>query len=338
MANGHKNLKRLFHRVIEELNSTKRIAKVVGWKNAFLTLRAKFDIQIMNHNSYIETPNIKKRLLKKHEIMMHYIDKEFSEFIDDYDFNDVKLEKNDKKLNNIIWVCWWQGLDNAPEIVKTCINSIINNSGKYKVIVLTDENYRQYVNMPDWIEEKRKNGIISRTHYSDFLRMEILAEHGGIWLDSTFYCKNVDFDKYFDLPVWTIKRPDYGHASVACGNFANYSLGCNSKNRRVFAVIRDFLAYYWQNNDEIIDYLLTDYLIVLVQKYDKNIKKLFDNIPSNNPKCDELFKILSDEYNDCVWNDLITNTSLFKLTWKQNFSKEINGKKTFYGKIIDKEL
>lgn len=152
----------------------------------------------------------------------------------------------DSSYKNKIWICWWQGIDHAPELVKKCVHSICENAKSYEVIVIDDSNYKKYVNIPDWLEEKRRTGIITKTHFSDFLRLELLAEHGGIWLDATFFAKNMDFKKIFKLPVWTIKRPNYGHLSVACGFFANYSFGCNFENRKVFGILRDYLLEYWK--------------------------------------------------------------------------------------------
>lgn len=334
----HMNFKRILKRIFEEIKATGRIAKVTSICEALNTFIAKIDIQIMNRTGYRETNKFKKRLIKKHSTMMKYIENEYKEYLNNYDFKNVKLNDIDDRYRDKIWVCWWQGLEQSPEIVKKCVDSIIKNSGNYEVILLDENNYRNFVDFPDWIEEKRKKGIISRTHYSDLLRLEILANYGGIWLDSTFYCIGNKFKEYFSLPLWSIKRPDYLHCSVACGYFANYSLGCKVENRRVYAIIRDFFVEYWKNNDEIIDYLLTDYLIVLAQKKDKNVAQLFDGIPNNNPNCDELFKVLQEPYNEKKWNEIKKDTILFKLTWKQKFLKEKDGVKTFYGKLIDGEL
>lgn len=59
-----------------------------------------------------------------------------------------------------------------------------------------------------------------------------------------------------------------------------------------FKTILDFLLEYWKKNDILTDYLFLDYIIVLVQKYDKRIKKIFEEIVPNNSECDELFKIM----------------------------------------------
>lgn len=335
MAEKHSSLKRITHRISEELGATRKIAKVTSWKDAWITLQAKFDIQVMNRNGYQENEKQKKHLMKKHEVMLKYYQKTFQDFLNQYDFEKNKInQQEDSKYSNCIWVCWWQGLDSAPEIVKACVASIQKNAGQHPVILLTEENYKEYVDIPEWVEEKKQKGIISRTHYSDILRLTLLSKYGGMWLDATFFCTQPIPEEYFTLPIWSIKRPDYGHASVACGEFANYSLACNCEYRWVYQTILDYVLYYWKNNDIMIDYLFLDYLIVLVQKVDQRIAEVFSKIPSNNPLCDELFKNLDQIYDDSLWNKLKQNTFLFKLTWKQAFPKSKDGKETFYGKLI----
>lgn len=337
MAIRHMNLNRIIHRSLEEINATIKIAKATSARDAITTFRAKVDIQVMNRNGFRESPTIKKRLIKKHEIMLKYIEEMFSDFLKEYDYDQVLPDTN-PKLHKRVWVCWWQGVDNSPEIVKKCIESIQKNINEHKVTIITEDNYKEYVKFPQWIEEKKEKGIISHTHYSDLLRLELLAKYGGIWLDSTFFCVKPDIEEYFNKPIWSIKRPNYLHCSVACGNFANYSLGCTYENRNVYAVIRDFLIKYWEDNDTIIDYLLTDYLIVLAQRHNDKIANIFKNVIPNNPYCDELYKVLGEPYDDDIWQELKKETSLFKLTWKQEFPKKKDGYDTFYAKLLDGEL
>ena len=174
----------------------------------------------------------------------------------------------------------WQGIENAPEIVKACVNSIKRNAGEYGVIVITD----------------------------------------------------------IKLPLWSIKRPDYLHASIASGYFAGYSLGCGYEDRWMFAVIRDFLFNYWKECDKLIDYLLVDYAVVISEMHNKEIADAFAKIEPNNTYCDELFKVLGQPYDERVWHAICKDTFLYKLTWKQSFPKEINGKPTFYGMLLEDKL
>lgn len=191
------------------------------------------------------------------------------------------VPKQNEEFKDCICICWWQGIENAPEIVKQCVASITAYAGSHPVIVITDDNLKDFVKFPAWLEEKRKDGTISKTHIFDILRLTLLATYGGVWLDSTFFCTG-SLESCFGSPVWSIKRPDYRHTSVACGYFANYSFGCDSEHRYVFAVPLDYLLAYWKNNSYMIDYLFLDYLIVLAVKREQAVAEAFESIAPNN--------------------------------------------------------
>lgn len=335
---GHKSIKRIAHRCMEELDATRRIAKVTSFKEGLETFRAKIDIQIMNRNGYYENEARKKHLLRKHDIMLRYYEKTFGDFLKTYDYNHRNETLPKSEYADCIWICWWQGLDHAPDLVKVCIDSIKRNARDHRVIILTEDNYKQYVDIPEWVEEKKNKGIISRTHFSDILRLTLLSQYGGLWLDSTFFCTQSVLDDYFQQPLWSIKRPDYFHASVAAGYFANYSLGCDANHRWIFKTILDFVLEYWKNNNIMIDYLFLDYLIALVQKHDQSIAKEFKKIEPNNPECDELYKVMGEPYDEVIWNKMKADTALFKLSWKYQYPLEKDGKPTFYGMLLNRKL
>ena len=225
MANGHNSIKRIVHRSCEEIGATVRIARATSWPEAINTFRAKLDIQVMSRNGYKEPPEVRERLLRKHETVLKYLEGRFGDYYASYDYG-APLAPLDPALEGKIWMCWWQGEENAPEIVRACIDSVRRNAGGHEVVVITDENLSDYVDIPEWVLEKVRAGIMSRTHLSDLLRFALLAEYGGMWLDATFFCTG-PLEEHMSLPMWSIKRPDYLHGSVACGMFANYSLACD---------------------------------------------------------------------------------------------------------------
>ena len=150
MTKKHNNLGRIVHRASEEMYATKKIAEVTSWPEAINTFRAKLDIQVMNHNGYKESDAVKKRLLRKHETVLKYLENKFGDFYAAYDYR-APLPEVDLALKNKIWMCWWQGLDNAPEIVKACVDSVRRNAGNREVIIITDKNVREYVSFPQCI-------------------------------------------------------------------------------------------------------------------------------------------------------------------------------------------
>lgn len=147
MANGHNNIKRIVHRSCEEIGATFRIARATSWPEAINTFRAKLDIQVMSRNGYKEPPAVKERLLRKHETVLQYLENSFGDFFESYDY-DAPLPPSDPALEGKIWMCWWQGEENAPEIVRACIDSVRRNASGHEVVVITDENLSDYAIFP----------------------------------------------------------------------------------------------------------------------------------------------------------------------------------------------
>ena len=89
-----------------------------------------------------------------------------------------KISNNRKEKREtgrkIAWICWFQGLDNAPQLVKKCYESICYWLKEYEIVVITKENYGDYVSFPDYIVKKWEEGIISDAQFSDILRLELL--------------------------------------------------------------------------------------------------------------------------------------------------------------------
>ena len=144
MANRHNSLERIVHRASEEIHASRMIAKETSFSEGINAFRAKLDIQVMNHNGYQESDAVKARLLRKHEAVLRYLESRFGDYYASYDY-DAPLPPIASDRSNKIWMCWWQGLDSAPEIVKACVESVRRNAGGREVIIITDKNVSNYV-------------------------------------------------------------------------------------------------------------------------------------------------------------------------------------------------
>jgi len=65
-----------------------------------------------------------------------------------------------------------------------------------EIHIITLENYREYVDIPQHILDKFERGIITMTTMSDVLRFQLLARYGGYWLDATVFFSS-DIPKEF---------------------------------------------------------------------------------------------------------------------------------------------
>lgn len=330
-----KEFRRKLHRAFEEINATREIAKYTSWGEAINSFRAKIDIQIMCRNGLQEPENVKRRLLKKHATTLNYFERKYKYYWENY--NLPKMEEAPKNLRNKIWVCWWQGIENAPQIVKNCLASIAANCKDYDIIEITLENYLDYVSFPPVILEKFCNGQITKTQFSDLLRMNLLSRYGGMWLDSTLLATG-DISEYMQMELWSVKRPDYLHVSITMGRFTGYAISCRYENRWIFRPVFDFMCHYWTHNNMMVDYFLFHYAVVLSMKMFPEMNNLFELIPPNNPDNDELLKLMPQIFDEKMWERLKSDTRLFKLTWKSSYPMTVNGQPTFYGKLMSGEL
>lgn len=86
----------------------------------------------------------------------------------------------------------WQFWDNppgrsTPEIVEASLESVDKFKGDFDHRVLNNKSLENYSDLPGYVMDKFKKGQMDHTHFSDLLRLNLLKNHGGIWLDATGY-------------------------------------------------------------------------------------------------------------------------------------------------------
>ena len=150
----------------------------------------------------------KYKILKKHQEVSDF----WVPIIEAYYKGTLPLfqikKKKDLLDNKIIWQYWGQGLDsqNMPDIVRICFASVDKFKSDYKVIRITDQTISEYVEFPSEVLDKLKNGIFTRTAFSDLLRLALLSLYGGIWLDATILLTGTIPAKYVNMDFFMFQR------------------------------------------------------------------------------------------------------------------------------------
>lgn len=236
-----------------------------------------------------------------------------------------------------IWICWWQGEENMPEIVKACYASVHRHAGEHPVILITEKNYRNYADMPDYILKRLHAREMSITHFSDLLRMNLLKQYGGIWADSTiFLTKDIDSVVNPDLNFYSC-RHIANNCNVVRGRWTSFFIACGKGN-----ILPSFMldAYYdyWRKNAKIVTYLFLDYLFALAHENIPAVAEMVNSLPL--AKFSKLSKCLNMKYEEKNIKEFYTDYGFHKLTYKKQFNMQTpNGEETIYARLIScKEL
>ncbi len=232
--------------------------------------------------------------------------------------------------SNKVWVCWLQGIENAPELVQNCYRSLQENLTDREIILLTEENYRDYVTFPTHIQEKIDSGVITRTHFSDFLRLELLIRYGGTWIDATVYCSGGQIPGYMldsDLFTFQMLKPGLDGHSTAISSW--FMTGCT--NHPILLLTRHLLYEYWEKHSKMCDYfLLHDFFQLALEAYPQEWGKV---VPFSNSVPHILLLRLFEPYEETLWNAVKAQTPFHKLTYK--FEPELSEhKETYYSELF----
>lgn len=291
-------------------------AGVLGYAvcQLLLTGISQKSLELIRYGTYLR---INKILKTKY----YYAIKNF-----DATYSDVSLPK---KHINMVWVSWMQGMENAPALVQRCYRSLQKNLKDREIILITSENLQEYTDMPSWIMEKYEKGLITHTHFSDLLRLELLCRHGGTWIDSTVFCSGDNIPLYMlnsDLFMFQNLKPGADGSTLNISSW--FMTAC--ANNKVMLAVREMLWEYWKKEDRLIDYFLLHHFIMIALEYYKDDWKKMVQFPNSLPHI--LLLMLFEEFNQEKWDAVTSICPFHKLSYKH--STELLEKEGTYYKYI----
>lgn len=289
------------------------------------------------------------KFMKKDEkyidLLCSYLKKFEQPLIDKYNSMTTKDNITQMKDKVPVWVCWFQGEENMPELCKINyrqLKKMLPENAELHLITL--DNYKQYADIPNFIMEKVMRGKITYTQLSDILRWTLLARWGGLWIDSTVYCaKEIDEEFLLNPAFWSIRLdkiddPNCIGQVISNCQWSGFMLKDRSNSLLVKYVL-DATLLYWEKHDTIIDYFLQNLLLKVAYENIESIKETIDNLNLNNKNVYDLHVIMDKGFEQEKFDSIVKDTTFFKLTWKQKYKKITDeGKETFYGFLTRLDL
>jgi len=245
----------------------------------------------------------------------------------------IEVPENAKQ-SDFVWSMWWQGEDNAPEIVKICLKSI----RKYypQLIVIDENNYKNYIELPDYIEEKHKNNTFTNTHFSDIIRVFLLQKYGGTWIDATAFLSDY-------IPPVILKQNFYIFTNWNEGNIRSWFIHAKPEHY-IMNVMKKFFEEYWKYENSLLNYYLFHNFFELCTKENSYFWNLFKKQPvclvhqSSMALGDQQFA-KNTLYHDKDMYDWIFNSSFVqKLSYKEKWLKTKIKDKNFLIEYIKQRL
>lgn len=273
---------------------------------------------------------------KREAFILQYLEKELYSIVEKYQKNNNYGEKTE---NAPIWICWWSGVENAPELVKQCVRSIIKNAGKHPVYLITEKNYGEYLSIPEYILEKVEKKQMGLAHLADYLRVCLLEKYGGLWMDATLFCSDVIPEQYFEMPFFTLKSEKRKSRYLSEFQWTTFCLG-GWKGNVWFSFMREAFEQYWSKADYAIDYLFFDALIFIAKENIPAIRNLMGSVPENTPHRDDLQAAMNQDLPASMFYEIVKkDTTIYKLSWREKYNvKTKEGYPTVYQYFLGMNL
>lgn len=274
---------------------------------------------------------------KKNDLVISYLEKKYLYvFLKYQNIKDLSIANN--YLTAPIWICWFDGIEFAPPLVKRCIESIYNHANGHPVNLITWDNISDYIDIPIYIQKKVLNKQMSYAHYADIVRIFLLEKYGGIWLDATIFCTQELPDEYFRYDFFSCKSNVSSPGCISQNRWTTFCIG-GKKGHILFKVLKEFFLEYWKKEKHAIDYLFFDDAIDIAYRLIPKVQNDIDSIPLNNIRRDEMIGRFANIWNESSLNDLLeSKTILFKLGYREKvFLQKYTSdhKLTIYGAFIE---
>ena len=221
----------------------------------------------------------------------------------------------------VIYIYWAQKFINAPDVVKKCLSSWKLHNSDWKIIELDDDNLYEYINIDMLIPEINKKEI-TKTSYSDIVRLFLLEKYGGCWCDATTFC-NKSLDSWLNACVndgfFAFDRP-YRMDRLILSSWFLYS----DKSSYIIKRWRDETIEYWNKNNKMDNYFWCHLLFNELYNTDIKFKKIWDDVGKIDTRIPHyiqehgLLKCVCDNVKNHVKE---CRAPMYKLTYKFNINE-----------------
>lgn len=275
----------------------------------------KLSDNVKNHIDNIKTPLYK--LTYKCEMRNYDVEKCNDNSNLNYLLNTIysnTIYSNTIYSNKNIFIIWFQGFDNMPEICKICYNSWKYKNPNWKIHFIDNSNINEYIDPVNLSYIKKFSTL---TTQCDLMRIYLLGKYGGIYTDITDYC-NIPLDKWINDLIYVDNiwlHWDFD-SILPTFNFIISKSKNNIFNNIYEKIVKDITLY----NGEYLRIIKK--FFNLMPKKMKQLKEYQIGKSSNNTNPKQGIKIIANSFKlmnentDKIFESALIMFPFFKLTYK----------------------
>ena len=301
---------------------------------------------------YIYKEMMPKKLFNKIQNKTYFktqkmVGEDWERVLKEYFTNKIETEQiNPKKTFNnekIIWQFWGQGWDfeKLPDVVKISYKSVEKYKKDYEIIHLDMNNINDYLEIPAYILKKVENKKMGFAHFTDIIRLALLYNYGGVWIDATILLTDYLPQEYFEMDYFMFQRDDNLENKKDWENYDDFYFSWNNemkvrvlnsiifakKNNEIIKTLLDMLLIFWEHNDLVPNYFFFQVLYTeLIENYykKKQCKIVSDTLTH------ELIRVWFDKFSQEKLDEITKRNNVHKLTYKID-----SGKRDTKGTFLD---
>lgn len=253
---------------------------------------------------------------QKYSHLIALLDRKYGHIVEKYAHFTPEAWNGEKiSADAPIWVFWLQGFKNAPEVVQDCFRSLKQHAGGHPVIALDNDNMWRYVDIPDYVWEKYRNGVITSSFFSDVLRFLLLEKHGGIWVDACdFFLSDGFFKEAVRYPFYSVKGFD-NDLKITRQLWSDGILACGKENKYP-RLMKELLLAYCKQENYLIDYFVSSCFQNVAYIRLMSLRRMFDAYPFNNTEFFTIRWNFAQAYDEDTFQAILKENSVINLTWR----------------------
>lgn len=249
-------------------------------------------------------------------------------------------------LKDVVFVFWNGGVEKMPKIARLCYERLISIT-RFKVILLDNENYKNYSTIDQRIINMYEKGDIPIQLFADILRVNLLAIHDCIWMDSTLFLRH-DFPE--DILSSNFTSPYRGENKFLFEDIPNFyqypdlSLSQNyflaGKNKKIFIAWYNLLLSYLFNETKFLKvarpYYLSYFTVEYLNDNNSEFYKYLQERTLSNRNVEKVEGLKDEIYDENKFAYIFDkDTYIYKLSYKMKFNFKKNDNLTVFGKFAE---